>query len=330
MGARASVLLVRGDAVSGHLARRPRLVPGQAARGAVVLEPLLRAPRGRDRRDVMDTEPVTVPGDATRRCEAQDEFFLRYRWPWFPVVDARRPLPRRRCARSRVDGAVERRPARRCRRRGGRGRPDDAASASRATRPLEQLLGSEALRAPRRADGRRRRRAAVRRRHGRAGPPRARRRRAGGPVADGLSAAHRPVRRAPATGRPVESTATAPPSHASTRRPHHRRRPRRPARRPGRRRRGRVGGDHEQGPPGPLALGRRRRRHQRGDQPRRRLALARLRHRQGLGLPRRPGRDRDHVPRGARARSCTSSTSASPSTATRRASSTCAPSAAPR
>ena len=33
-----------------------------------------------------------------------------------------------------------------------------------------------------------------------------------------------------------------------------------------------------------------------------RLALARLRHRQGVGLPRRPGRDRDDVPRGARPR----------------------------
>ena len=36
---------------------------------------------------------------------------------------------------------------------------------------------------------------------------------------------------------------------------------------------------------------------------RRRLDRARLRHRQGLGLPRRPGRDRDHVQRGAAARS---------------------------
>ena len=31
----------------------------------------------------------------------------------------------------------------------------------------------------------------------------------------------------------------------------------------------------------------------------RQLGVARLRHRQGLRLPRRPGRDRDHVPRGA-------------------------------
>jgi Zn-dependent protease len=37
--------------------------------------------------DVMDTEPVTIPA-ATTIDRALDEYFLRYRWPWFPVVDA--------------------------------------------------------------------------------------------------------------------------------------------------------------------------------------------------------------------------------------------------
>ena len=37
--------------------------------------------------DVMDREPVAIPGDITVE-EALDEYFLRYRWPWFPVVDA--------------------------------------------------------------------------------------------------------------------------------------------------------------------------------------------------------------------------------------------------
>jgi Zn-dependent protease len=37
--------------------------------------------------DVMDAEPVAVPQDLTLD-RAWDEFFLRYRWPWFPVVDA--------------------------------------------------------------------------------------------------------------------------------------------------------------------------------------------------------------------------------------------------
>ena len=36
--------------------------------------------------DVMDDEPVAIPEDASVE-RALDEFFLRYRWPWFPVVD---------------------------------------------------------------------------------------------------------------------------------------------------------------------------------------------------------------------------------------------------
>jgi Zn-dependent protease len=39
--------------------------------------------------DVMDREPVTIPGDLSVEA-ALDEYFLRYRWPWFPVVDAGR------------------------------------------------------------------------------------------------------------------------------------------------------------------------------------------------------------------------------------------------
>jgi Zn-dependent protease len=36
--------------------------------------------------DVMDAEPVAIP-DAMAVDHAEQEFFLRYRWPWFPVVD---------------------------------------------------------------------------------------------------------------------------------------------------------------------------------------------------------------------------------------------------
>jgi hypothetical protein len=35
----------------------------------------------------MDEQPVSVP-DALPANQALDEFFMRYRWPWFPVVDA--------------------------------------------------------------------------------------------------------------------------------------------------------------------------------------------------------------------------------------------------
>jgi Zn-dependent protease len=35
--------------------------------------------------DVMDREPVAIPGELSVE-QALDEYFLRYRWPWFPVV----------------------------------------------------------------------------------------------------------------------------------------------------------------------------------------------------------------------------------------------------
>jgi Zn-dependent protease len=37
--------------------------------------------------DVMDREPVAIPDELSVE-QALDEYFLRYRWPWFPVVDA--------------------------------------------------------------------------------------------------------------------------------------------------------------------------------------------------------------------------------------------------
>jgi Zn-dependent protease len=36
--------------------------------------------------DIMDREPVTISDELTVE-QALDEYFLRYRWPWFPVVD---------------------------------------------------------------------------------------------------------------------------------------------------------------------------------------------------------------------------------------------------
>ena len=36
--------------------------------------------------DVMDREPVAIPGELSVE-RALDEYFLRYRWPWFPVVE---------------------------------------------------------------------------------------------------------------------------------------------------------------------------------------------------------------------------------------------------
>ncbi len=39
--------------------------------------------------DIMDREPVTIPA-GLGLLDAQEQFFLRYRWPWFAVVDPAR------------------------------------------------------------------------------------------------------------------------------------------------------------------------------------------------------------------------------------------------
>jgi Zn-dependent protease len=60
---------------------------GQAAKGAAYQTALLSKIEGVRVADVMDDEPVAVPGDMTIE-QALHEYFLRYRYPWFPVVDS--------------------------------------------------------------------------------------------------------------------------------------------------------------------------------------------------------------------------------------------------
>ena len=79
-------LLVRGDAGSGIWWILMGWFLGQSATGAVVSSRFSERLEGVTVADVMDTQPVWVPGDTTV-LQAQDEFFLRYRWPWFPVAD---------------------------------------------------------------------------------------------------------------------------------------------------------------------------------------------------------------------------------------------------
>jgi Zn-dependent protease len=58
----------------------------QAAGAAVVQGALGRRIKDITVADIMDREPVTIPAEATL-LDAQERFFLRYRWPWFAVVD---------------------------------------------------------------------------------------------------------------------------------------------------------------------------------------------------------------------------------------------------
>jgi Zn-dependent protease len=79
-------LLLMDDPLSGLWFLLLGWFLAQAARGAVVTSRFSERLEGVTVADVMDTQPVTVPGELSV-LDAHDEYFLRYRWPWFPVVD---------------------------------------------------------------------------------------------------------------------------------------------------------------------------------------------------------------------------------------------------
>jgi Zn-dependent protease len=59
---------------------------GQAARGALVQTALTERIEGVRVADIMDRQPVAIPA-AMPVSQALEEFFLRYGWSWFPVID---------------------------------------------------------------------------------------------------------------------------------------------------------------------------------------------------------------------------------------------------
>jgi Zn-dependent protease len=114
----------------------------QAARGAVAQTAFSERLGGVTVADIMDSEPVSIPAgiSATR---ALDEYFLRYRWPWFPVVDES----------GRFVGIVHQERVQGAERLGDGERPvgelmdaDDGEWRVGADASLESLLGSEPLR----------------------------------------------------------------------------------------------------------------------------------------------------------------------------------------
>ena len=60
----------------------------QSARAAVASTAFTERLDGITVADIMDAQPVSMPA-STPLTQAQDEYFLRYRWDWFPVVDER-------------------------------------------------------------------------------------------------------------------------------------------------------------------------------------------------------------------------------------------------
>jgi Zn-dependent protease len=81
------VLLAVGDVFSGIWLVLIGFMVNGAARGAAMQTALTSRIGDVCVADVMDREPVAIPGDISVE-RALDEYFLRYRWPWFPVVDA--------------------------------------------------------------------------------------------------------------------------------------------------------------------------------------------------------------------------------------------------
>ncbi|MBV9917921.1 MAG: site-2 protease family protein [Solirubrobacterales bacterium] len=79
-------LMLRGASLGGLWLLVLAFLLGSSARGAM-LQTALTARIERIRvADIMDRQPVAI-GSHTAVAQALDEFFLRYGWSWFPVID---------------------------------------------------------------------------------------------------------------------------------------------------------------------------------------------------------------------------------------------------
>ena len=136
-------LLIQGDVIGGIWLGVIGFILGQSARAAQVQTQVADKISGVTVADVMDAEPVAIPDEISIE-RALDEYFLRYRWPWFPVVDAGHrflgllqrgaadAVPEGRRSYARVAELMNPEP------------PADARVGIHD--PLESLLGNEALR----------------------------------------------------------------------------------------------------------------------------------------------------------------------------------------
>jgi Zn-dependent protease/CBS domain-containing protein len=82
----AVLALLRGDAFDALWWGFLGFVLNGAARGAILQSEFTSPIEGLQVSDVMDREPVAMPAELSV-AQALDEYFLRYQWPWFPVVD---------------------------------------------------------------------------------------------------------------------------------------------------------------------------------------------------------------------------------------------------
>ncbi len=82
-------LVFTGDVFSGVWLALIGMVINGSARAASMQTAITSRIEGVRVSDVMDREPVAIPEELSV-ARALDEYFLRYRWPWFPVVDTGR------------------------------------------------------------------------------------------------------------------------------------------------------------------------------------------------------------------------------------------------
>ena len=80
-------LIFAGDWFAGFWLALIGMVINGSARGAAMQTAITGRISNILVADVMDREPVAIPGELSID-RALDEYFLRYQWPWFPVVDA--------------------------------------------------------------------------------------------------------------------------------------------------------------------------------------------------------------------------------------------------
>src|SRR5262245_9360838 len=80
-------LVYRGDVLGGVWLAFVGFILRGAAKAAIAQTEVSTRIEGISVGDVMDRDPVAIPEGASIE-QALDEYFLRYRSPWFPVVDA--------------------------------------------------------------------------------------------------------------------------------------------------------------------------------------------------------------------------------------------------
>ncbi len=78
--------VTRGDLVSGIWFAVLGWFLASAARGAVASSRFTDEIEGITVADVMDAEPIAIPSTTTA-IDADEQFFARFQWPWFAVVD---------------------------------------------------------------------------------------------------------------------------------------------------------------------------------------------------------------------------------------------------